>query len=241
MRVQVGQIPLPAPEAGANPLLMAVVLTLIGIMEAARVEALILLPAPVAVEQVLVILLLVDVDQAGLILPHALAKHLHHKDVITYQRRVAEADLHGTLRLVLAVHRAQVHPPQPERPLRLAEEQVAAPVHPDITGCLTLAGGACLMAQLAAVLVLHRLQLLRQPQPNRAQHHQQLLQLSLLVKVTGPQLLVHRIKPPLNFQRCGATEACGGLPRTIDTVTQGCKPWERRDLCSRGKLRLDII
>jgi len=50
-----------------------------------------------------VLLLPEDVVVVGMIIVLALVNHLHHKDVTTYQRRVAEAGFIGTLLLALAV------------------------------------------------------------------------------------------------------------------------------------------
>lgn len=137
------------------------------------------LPAQAQGEQVLIVLLRqVDADQAGLILLPALVKRLHHKGVITYPPQVAEADLLGMLRLVLAAQAEQVRH-LPEQHLLLVE-QVAVLVLRGITGCLIAADGACPMVQLE---VLRRLQL-----------HRQLLRSLLPLQVNQHQLLVHKFQ-----------------------------------------------
>ena len=135
------------------------------------------LPAPV------VALLLEDAAAVGMIIVHALVKQLHHKGVITYLRPVAEAGFTGTLVHVLAAQAEQV-PHLLEQHL-LLEEQVAVLVHPDITGCLIMAVGACPMVQLAAEEPL-------QPQPrlNRPRHHRQLLPNLLPLQANQLQPLV---------------------------------------------------
>lgn len=159
-----------------------VVIIATGTMGAVRAEIPVLIAGAVLHLPVPVVLLhRVDADQAGLILPPALVKRLHHKDATTYPHQVAEADLPGTLLLVPAAHREQVRLPQPERPLHLAEEQVAVPVHPDITGCLIMADGACPMVQLEAAAL--RLQ---------PQHRHQLLPNLLLLQANQLQLPVHK-------------------------------------------------
>ena len=141
------------------------------------------LPAPV------VALLLEDAAAVGMIIVHALVKQLHHKGVITYLRPVAEAGFTGTLVHVLAAQAEQV-PHLLEQHL-LLEEQVAVLVHPDITGCLIMAAGACPMAQLVEVEVVHQPQL----RLNRAQHHRQLLPTLLLLQLNPPnQLQLHKIQ-----------------------------------------------
>lgn len=148
------------------------------------------LAAP-AVLHTLVLLIVVrqraDAAAVGLILARAPVSKLRHKDAIMCQLQVAEADFIGTLLPALAVravplHRqaATLHQPQ------LHPAQVAAHVHQDIIGCLTMADGVCLTAQAqAADLLLH----LPRQQP-------QLLQRLLLANLLRlKQRLLHQHQP----------------------------------------------
>lgn len=126
MKVQVGQILLPEPEAIVSPLQMAAVLTLIGIMAAVLVEVLV---AP-AVLHIPALLIAVhrpaDAAAVGLILARALANKLRRKDATMCRRPAAETDFIGMLLPVPAVN----------QPQHLAQELAAVPDHapPDLIG-----------------------------------------------------------------------------------------------------------
>lgn len=175
---------MPEQQPGANPPQPVAVRVAIGTMEAVPVEALVL--TLVVAEQVPIVHhRRADVEAAGGTMPPAHANKPHQKDATTSRLQAAEADFIGTLVLVHAA-------PQPPHPavLQLPEEVLrlqAAHARQAITGCLTMAAGACPTAQAAEARPrLHQARhrhLLQRPshhlhlpqvqlRPNPLRHHQ---------------------------------------------------------------------
>lgn len=133
-----------------------------------------------------------DAAAVGSIIARALVNKLHHKDATMCRRPAAEADFIGILLPVLAVravrlrlqaalHQLQLHPGQ----------QVAAPVHQDITGCLIVAVGVCLTAQAVQAATQPPIILLRQRQ----------LQLPPVNLLRLKQRLLHQRQPNLPLRQ----------------------------------------